>query len=400
MTAVRSSLAAVEAVPRARLLLIGSAVASLLGGWAAAAWSLWYQTADFFCLWIGGRFVLARDNPYDQEAWRGATAGLYPDPRGVQLPASCPGEFAYPYWTAIALAPLGALPIELAATLWMALNIGATIGATLLAWRVANGRERGRGLLAAIVLSSQAFWTLLASGQLTGVMLAIVTLIAWALASGRERIGGVAFAALLLKPQLGTFVAPAVVLDALARGRGRILTTAVLTAALMVVVAIVISWGYAFQWLSPPTLARVGQVSIRSSAWGLGGEVFGDVRFGAAIIAAVVLATARIAGVAMLEPAALIAISVPLSLLATPYVSVYDFLVLALPWAFVAAIASRAAQVERLALLVALVGCASLLPWVLFAIWQTGGSMTWSAFVPIMTTLLLAWALRVDRRRA
>ena len=400
MSAVRST-AALDIARGRSSALIGACVAgSLVAGWAAAAWSLWYQTADFFCLWMGGRFVLTGRDPYDQAQWQAATGGLYPDPRGVQLPASCPVDFAYPYWTAIALAPFGALPIELASTIWMALSIGASVGAVALAWRLANGGDGGRTLFFAIVLSSQAFWTLLASGQFTGVMLGIITVIAWALARDRARAGGFAVAALLLKPQLGTFVIPAVVIDAFVRGRGRVLAIAGLVLAIALIASVAVSGGVALQWPGPTTASRLAQVGIRSSAWGLAAEIFGDPFFGAAIIALLILAVARISGARLLAPATLVAMSVPLSLLATPYVSVYDFLVLTLPWAFVAAIASRVDARERVALLLALVASASLLPWILFAIWQTGGSMTWSALVPIASALLLAWSLRLDPRRA
>jgi len=45
------------------------------------------------------------------------------------VPSSCPGRYGYPLWTAVVMVPIGALPIELAASAWMAISLGAALAA-------------------------------------------------------------------------------------------------------------------------------------------------------------------------------------------------------------------------------------------------------------------------------
>jgi hypothetical protein len=400
VTAARSSIAAGSVRADRRRVFVVAAIASLASGWLAAAWSLWYQTADFFCFWTGGRFVLSGRDPYDAAAWQAATGALYPDPRGLLLPSSCPGRFAYPYWTAVALAPFGALPLELAATLWMCLNIAATMGGAALAWRVAGGTQQGRALFLAVVFASQPFWTLLVSGQFSGILLLAVSGVAWSLARAERRGGGLALAALLLKPQVGALVIPAVIAAAAVTRRLRMLVVAAIAGAVAVAASLALAPSWPLEWLGEITTRRVAETAIRPSAWALALLVGGDPLWGVAILGALAAAVVLIARRGALRPAPLIAFAVVASLLASPYISIYDYLVLALPWALVVAAAWRTDGVERGVLLASLVGCASLLSWLLFAARQVGGSMTWSALVPMGSALLLAWSQRIDAPRA
>lgn len=381
---------------RLPLFLVGAA-ASVVVGSVAAAWSLWYQTADFYCFWIAGRLVLAGRDPYHTATWLAATAGPFPDPRGFLSPAPCADRFAYPYWTAIVLAPFGALPVEAAAGLWMSLNVAAALGGALLAWRLSGGTARGRGLFFALVFSSQPFWTLLVSGQFTGVMLGSLALVAWALAADRQRAGGVALAALLIKPQFGVLVGPAVLWYAIARRRARLIAAAIVTALLLVVTAFALEPTWAAGWLAELQARQPGQLPVRPSAWGLSTYLFGDAAGGWLIIAATVVAIVALARSDALAPVPLVALTTALSLVVTPYDSLYDHLVLVLPWAASLAIAMRSTSRSRVALQLALLGSASLLPWILFAVWQRGGTATIGAIVPIVAALVLASALRLGR---
>lgn len=371
----------------------------LASGFIAAQSSFYYQTADFFCLWQGGRFVVLGLDPYDEAAWDAATGGLYPDPRGGTAPASCPGRFAYPYWTAITLVPFGVLPLEVAASLWEALAIGAALAGALLAWRAADGPRSTAPLFLALVLFSQPFWTLLVSGQITGVMLALVSALSWSFARRRDVAAGVALAGLALKPQIGLLVAPLVVLRAVAERRGTFLAVALAVGGTLALASFALAPQWADAWLGEISTRRLGSVALRPSVWGFAQETFGNALWGVVLLIAVVVAIGAVARRNALAAVPLVALAAALSLVATPYISSYDHLVLVLPWALALALAARATGRARLGLLVGLVAAASLLPWVLFAVPVRGGSPTWSVAVPVAAALVLAVALRLTSRR-
>ena len=395
MSVARSSLAA-KSSPHARrlALLIGAGVGSLIAGSLAAAWSLWYRTADFYCFWIGGRLVLAGRDPYDAPTWLAATAGVFPDPRGFLSPAPCADRFAYPYWTAVVLAPFGALPVEVAAMAWMSINVAAALAGALVAWRIAGGTERGRALFLALMLSSQPFWTLLVSGQFTGIMLGILASLAWALARDEERSAGVALAALLVKPQFGVLVGPAVVAHAALARHVRLLTAMAISAGVLAAVAFALAPSWAGGWVAELQLRQAGQLAVRPSVWGLSSFVFGDPAVGWLILAATIALIVFLARGDAFAPVPLVALTASLSLVISPYESIYDHLVLVLPWALALAIAVRR---ESISLQIALVAIASLLPWIVFAVWQRGGTATLGVLVPIAASLLLSFALRLER---
>ena len=378
----------------ARPLVVVAAIAVALGaGWFAAASAFWFQTADFFCLWAGGRTVLRGGDPYDPLQWAALTGGLYPDPRGLLLPSSCPGEFAYPLWTGIALIPFGALPIEAAATLWAALSLVAAIAGSLLAWTAWGGGRRFLAIFLAIVLFSQPFLTLFVSGQITGIMLALAGTLAWALARSRPGLAGAALAGLLLKPQLALLVLPTVIIDAVARRRSRLVLSTSATTIALLVASLVVDPVWPGEWVAEVG-RRISAYVDRPTVWAFAASIFGDQRWGAGVLLLIVVSVAVLAGRALFEPRALMTMSLTLSIIATPYVSSYDHLALVVPWAGTLATTARATARAQNLLLIATVAAASLIPWVLFTIFQATGDQAASALVPIAAALLLGTAIR------
>ena len=379
------------------VLGIGLAVVALVAGYVIARAAIWYQTADFFCFWNGARFLLTGRDPYDPVAWQAATDGLFPDPRGGVYVSACPGRFGYPLWTAIALVPFGALPLELAATLWIALAIVATVVGTTLVWRAARGAASGLPLFVALILFSQPFWVLLAGGQMSGVMLALAGGVAWSLAYARDGAAGASLSGLALKPQVAALVLPLVLLRSLLQRRWRVFAGAMFTALLVAATTFVIAPRWLEEWLAE--LGRRSQsVAQFATVWGFAADVFGSPLWGALLLALLVLAILVVARGRAFRGLPFLGFAIALSLLATPYIWSYDFLVLAVPWAIVLAELQRSGRVRRLAFLLGLVAVASLLPWLLYALAFSRGRETWSALVPAMTALLLA-AVLAERKR-
>ena len=376
--------------------MAAAALAACLAlGSVAASRSLWYESTDFYCLWSGARLIGAGADPYDASAWNAATGGLHPDPRGRTTGSSCAASFSYPLWTAIALAPFGALPLPVAAAAWASLSLLGVLAGAVASWRASGGGRRGAPLFASIVLTAQPLWLLVISGQLTGVMLGLAGLSALWLVRGSNGRAGAAYGLLALKPQLVALSGPALVVWSL-RGRTPFAIAAAAVAGAMALITIAVAPRWPAEWLDELTGHRSHVVSLLPTAWGLSADAFGTVWIAPILIAAAIggcwtLARGRS------TPVGVAAIALALSLFATPHAWSYDHLLLVLPWALTLAIATRSRARRRIALLLGTVAVASLLPWTLYAIAFARGGETLSAFVPVVTALLAAAAVGSER---
>src|SRR5258705_13690471 len=235
-----------ERVRTARLA--GLALVLLVAGAAAARSNSYYQATDFYCLYHGARSLVVGHDPYDEAWWRGVAGGLSPDPSGPVVPSSCPGRYGYPLWTAVVMLPIGALPIELASSLWMAVSLGAALAGAWCAWLAVRGPARLAPLYAILVITAQPLLLLVIYGQITGVMLGLAGLFALLAARGRAAAGA-ALSALALKPQIVALAIPAIALRAIVQRRWRLLAFAAATGALMVVVPMLFLPGWVSEWL-------------------------------------------------------------------------------------------------------------------------------------------------------
>jgi hypothetical protein len=383
------------AVVRMRGLLLAALTVVLLlaAGAVGAAWQDFYAARDFSSLYHGARLVGSID-VYDDVQWcreaRSSSFGAL-DPSGREL---CPAVFLYPLWTAVVLRPLGLLPLEAAASLWLGVSLGATIVGARLSWQAVGGTARAAPLFATVLFASQPFWLNVSAGQLGGVLLLGAALGALLLARGRHATSGASLAILALKPHVLGLAALALLARAVARRAWRYVLGAIGGVALLLLVSLPASVSWPLEWLRESFGRQTGYSPTLATAWGLAAHDLGNVLFAPVLITAAVLAALWIAGGVPRGAVGLVALAVPLALFATPYAWSYDFVALALPWAFVVAHAARADARARYALLTALLLAASFLPWSLYAIAFQRGVETLSATVPLAASLLVAVAAR------
>jgi hypothetical protein len=276
----------------------------------------------------------------------------------------------------------------------MALSIGAAIAGMAAAWSALGGTSRYAGVFGVSVVMSQPFWIFLMSGQLSGITLGLAGIAVWAIARGRERTGGIALALLALKPQTSGITIPVVFLQATGQRRRRFAIGALVAGALMVIVPLLFIPAWPLEWLGEVSGRRLRVISQLPTAWGFAAQTLGDARWGAALLAAVVIATVLIAR-GRADPIAVFVLSLPLSLLATPYAWTYDYVVLAVVWAYILACAGRSEGATRVLLLLAGLGLAVLGPWVLYAVSFTRGEEALSAALAALTAIAAAAAARV-----
>ncbi|HUG55750.1 MAG TPA: glycosyltransferase 87 family protein [Candidatus Limnocylindrales bacterium] len=321
------------------------------------------------------------------------------------MPSACTARYAYPLWTAVVLAPFGALPLELAATLWIAVGIGAAVGGTALAWHAVRGPRRGAALLGALLVSSQPFWVLLVGGQMTGLLLGLSGLLAWTASQQRQVTGGLSLALLLVKPQLVAVLAPVLVVGAATRRAVRAVVAFGAAAAVLVALPFALEPGWLSGWL-PEVTGRATELAPRlATLWGLAADLFGHPGWGIPLAAGLVIALWWLLRGAAVRPAEAVALALALSVALAPHAWSYDHLVLVVPWAAALAAALPLRGWRRAALLGGVVATASPLPWTLYAVAFARGADTLSVAVPVATMAVLALALRArtslrrDRRR-
>lgn len=373
---------------RAHLAVVVAAVVAL--GWVAANGALWYRTADFFCLREGARLVATGQDPYDEALWRATVTTEFPDPLRGSATSSCVARYASPLWTAVMMLPFGVLPLEVSASLWMALGIGATILGTRWIWLAAGGPARLAPVFATLVVTSQPFWVLLVGAQISGLLLGLVGAAVRLASVGREALSGAALAALVVKPQVAAAFVPALVLREALRGRPRALAGAASAALALLAASVIARPDWIRSWLDEVGGRRLGYAGLLPSAWGLSTDVFGTVWWGPALIGLAVAACAVMVRGRALGPVTFAAIALPLSLFAMPHVWSYDFLVLALSWGAALALADDLPGARRpLGIGMAVFG-ASAVPWSMYALAFARGQENLSALVPVSAALLVA----------
>ena len=372
-----------------RLLILAVAVTVPLAILGVAA-ALTPETTDFRCVWTGSVFVLEGRDPYDLADWTRATYSVGVDAFGRTRESNCFGTFSYPLTTAVAMVPLGALPLGVAAVIWEILIFaGAVIGAALLAQAAALSRAHSL-MLIVIVLISQPFEQNVMSAQFGGLSLLAVGLLA-APTLGPARAGlGLVLAA--LKPHI-------IPLVPLIRVPGQRLSTIVAAAAplaLIALVSIAVQPRWPLGWIAELTGQRREMLGMEVSLWTL----------------------ASVAGIPILAPALIAAGLVPLAVAArrARELHVLDLIaVVALGWlilipygltsshlaplaaAWVAILRRALVPTQSGPLILALFVVAGVLPWAMylirFDVLAYNGLEVTSALVPLATAFVLAAAL-------
>src|SRR5438874_3556140 len=121
--------------------------------------------SDFRCFYEAGRLVRTGADPYDRAIW---LAAAKPDP--ARLPP-CPDAFAYPLWTAMAIAPLTVVDIHPALAAWEIILVACAIAGALLVART-RALVGGARLILVLVLWSHPMYSAVANAQLGPVLFA------------------------------------------------------------------------------------------------------------------------------------------------------------------------------------------------------------------------------------
>jgi hypothetical protein len=343
---------------------------------------------DFSYIWAGARTIVEGGDPYDPAAWLATTAAHR---------TAVPNEpvYGYPPWVAIALTPLGALPLPLASNLWTAGGMAlAALGLRALLRSSAAGLPLVHSLAGLALFASQpgiaTFW----SGQWSFVLVGALAACASAL-QARARIRALAALGLLGKPQLFLLALPSLARAALTRHG--LLFAAFLVVPLLLVVAV--AWLLLPDWYEtwrsylipmrmafppPPTTLAQAFVDLMGSA--------------GAYVAALTVLAAVFLGL-MFNPRGdeWLAVWLGISMITPLYAWSYDHLVLVVPLVLAAGALGRRAP--RAALIFAAGAFVFFLiaPMLLYVIATIRQRESFNAFVPLALLALSIAALWPQR---
>ena len=347
------------------------------------------QTTDFMCFWSGGALVLRGQDPYDPGVWSVAVDGLFPNWLGLPRRPPCPGSYGYPLWTAIATVPLGILPLAVAAFVWMLLLIGGIAAGILLLARSA-GLPPGRTLLfAAITLGSQPAWLTALTSQYGGIDLLALGLIALPRTAARPGRFAVGMVLLLLKPH----IAPLVLLERARAAAPRALAAAAAATLGFVVASLLVRPSWPAEWINELIGHRSEIAGTSATLYGLTTWLSGQAALGLVVVALALGAfTLSLRGTHVSDAVDRVAVAVTMGLLAVPYLSSGDPIVLATAWCAIL----RRAGARSIGIVLGLVVAADIVPWLLYAMREPvapPGDIRNALELPV-TAALLALALR------
>lgn len=157
-----------------------------------------YLDSDFFSYWLAGRLAFLGKNPYDSKIWIDSH---------YQFGASWISDntFLYPQPLSLLFLPFGVLPLYQAFVLWVTLSQLMITSAFILLFGIYSNSSMKRFILplsAGIVLFRPIYPTLL-NGQLSGLLLLVVSAIIYMWEKGKWKQGASLMAILALKPNIG-----------------------------------------------------------------------------------------------------------------------------------------------------------------------------------------------------
>ncbi len=211
--------------------------------------------------------MLSGVNPWDPSLYVRTAIAL-----GTKTPDALVDD--YMPWEVVALLPLGALPLEVAAWIWMVGSMAlSAVALRALLRTFLPARAAIHGALGLALFVGQPGFHTIILGQWALLLMSAVAAIVLALRAGHARRAGVAALALLAKPQLFVWTAVGLAIPALSDMRyRRFVAFAALLGGALVVSAWLAFPDWFPAWVSDILPRRTGRSAVLLSAFG---QLFG-----------------------------------------------------------------------------------------------------------------------------
>lgn len=352
-----------------------------------------YAHRDFMSLWGGGWAVLEGIDPYDPEIWRPLRLEL-----GSKWETGDQGN-PFPLWTLLLMTPLSKLSLGQAAAVWLTAS-QALLALSVLLLAVELGKRRPTvaefALLAFGAFMFRGTLVTLHNGQITLILLAILTLFLVLMKRNHPFAAGFILAFIILKPNPFILFAPLVALWLLLHKRWQVIAGGLTSVAIMLAISWMVNPGWLFTW---QTVREKTGTSIRSfimpTLWGSAAEI--SVQWAPLLgFLFIVGLTAALGWYVFrhkeLEVGEVVSLAIVSSLLVTPYAWAYEHVLLLIPLTLLFTRLNR----RWLAGLIWL-GLVFILPWILYRASEVRGRGTIEVLLPLLTAFIF-WILIVVQR--
>lgn len=288
--------------------------------------------SDFFSLWLAPRLLVEGKNPYNPQDW-------IPPHKFYGAHWIANPTYLYPLPLAILLVPLGLLPIETAAIIWVALNLAAILIAFTLILSIWGRKWAYKYLIPAFfgIFLFRAIAETLRLGQID-VMLLLCLAIGLNLWHKKKWFaGGLIIALIIIKPQIGVPLLGFLSFWLLCKRLWKPLAGEAITVILLFFAGWLINHSWVHAWIGIGSTKLEATYCCTPTIWGL---AFLSCRFNftcflplgvifTAILAAIMLFV--LYRIRLSDPTFAIGLSIPAALLISPYLWVYSQAILVIP---------------------------------------------------------------------
>ena len=346
------------------------------------------EGSDFFSLWLAPHLLLHGQDPYRADIWVPAHDTF----RARWISDS---TFLYPLPLAVLLLPFGILPLDAAAVCWVFISLAAILPA---AWKLTASWQPVQILpyllpaLAGIYLFRPTFLTFLV-GQMEILLLLGLVGAAWLWERGMWLRGGLLSSVLLIKPQIGLPLLALVGVWLLARRRWAGLAGMGLGALALFALGAIFDVGWVGRWLSIGQGKVSGVFGYSPTVWGVSATVCHHQSPCTPLLGSVLAIVVVVGGLWIVlrrklhQPMDVMGVTIPVALLATPYLWAYTQVLLVFP---ILLVMGRLYRRRMPYLLVATFPLAmAVLAFILLFVAVGLGTDVWSAVVPLASLVLL-----------
>jgi hypothetical protein len=377
---------------RKLLIILGLIIIALLAGYFIASSQNFYKTQgkDFFALWLAPKLLLLGKNPYNPTDWI---------PAYEKFGANWVMDqgYLYPLPLAVMLIPLGALSVESAAVIWIALGILAVLLTTYLILSMHKNNWKYSQIIP-IVIGIFLFRSVVETlrlGQLDWLILVFlaVGLIFWE--KQHWLLGGIMFALTALKPQIGI---PLIFLISIWLLQQR-KWSGILGEGAVLCSLFFVGWLFNHSWLQSWLASGSGKVGANicctPTLWGFSSMISGfnlDIGLILGILLTTILCILTFFLLYQIRPEDskfAVGLSIPTALLVSPYLWTYSQIILLIPILIIVGIIKDIKSPYLIGVTFPLF--VSLFSSLIVNLSIEIGVDTISALVPIMIFIILLW---------
>jgi hypothetical protein len=340
-----------------------------------------YTERDYMNLWAGGRAVLEGLDPHDEAVWIPLRKSY-----GAQWEANLVAP--HPLWTYILVAPLATITVPISVALWLTFSEMALLGSLYLLFVVYGKFKPGLIDFALILLGALLTrWMMLVfhNGQMSPLLLLIVTLFVILMTRGKPFWAGFALAFVALKPSPFLLFVPLIGVWLIANRRWQTITGGLGAFTALAGIALAVRPNWFGEWLA---IRRVTAVTIRTpTVWGIVTDIWPDygLLIGLILVAVMMVGLEIWFAQRRLGAADATAVALCASLAVTPYIWPYDHLLLIFP---LAVVYTRLRRVSGWAANLTWLAACLALPWSLYWVATRRRVDTLSVLVPVAVGIL------------